>query len=97
MIHLILRLGVSLLPLGLTPLLVLFIGEGYLNFGGGCKDVFLLIPWVVWSLLFLIISLVGWWKKWPLAKGVVFSALGATALLSAAFLALLISSLSLAK
>jgi len=94
MIHIILRLGLSLLPLGLSPLLILLIGEGYLNFGGGCKDVIMIIPWVVWSLLFLIISVVGWWKKWPVAKGVACSGLGATGLLFLAFLALLIFSLA---
>ena len=37
------RLILSIVPLALTPLLGFFIAEGYLNFGGGEKDLFLLM------------------------------------------------------
>ncbi len=92
MIRLVLRLALSLLPIGLTPLLAVLIGDGYLNFGGGCKDVLMVFPWIVWSLFYLIISIVGWWKKWSIARGVAFSLLGATGLLVLTFLALLVFS-----
>jgi len=38
------RLILSIVPLALTPLLGFLIAEGYLNFGGGEKDLFLLVP-----------------------------------------------------
>jgi hypothetical protein len=92
MIQIVLRLALSLLPLGLTPILVHLIGDGYLNFGGGCKDVMLIVPWTVWSLIYLIISIVGWRKHWSIAKGIVCSVIGATGLLALLFLVLLVSS-----
>ncbi len=56
----ILRLVVSLLPLILTPLLGHLLAQGYVNLGGGEKDIVLLIPWMVWSLLFAVSSWVFW-------------------------------------
>jgi hypothetical protein len=77
------------MPMGFTPLLALLIGEGYLNFGGGCKDVIMIIPWIAWSLFYLVLSIVAWCKKWSIAKGVVVSVVGATGFLALAFLVLL--------
>lgn len=87
-----LRLGLSLLPLGLTPLMVHLIGHGYLNFGGGCKDVVIIIPWMLWSLIYLIISLVCWRKQWSIAKAMAYSVSGATGMLVLLFLVLLVGS-----
>ncbi|HLD46429.1 MAG TPA: hypothetical protein VJA64_01300 [Desulfobaccales bacterium] len=92
MMRIVLRLTLSLLPLGLTPLLLHLIGYGYLNFGGGCKDVVMIIPWMIWSLLYLIISIVGWRKHWSIAKGIAYSAIGATGLLALLFLVFFVSS-----
>jgi hypothetical protein len=92
MVRIVLRLALGLLPLGLTPLLVHLIGDGYLNFGGGCKDVLMVVPWMVWSLIFLIISLVCWRKQWPIGKGILSSVIGATGILALLFLVLLVSS-----
>lgn len=92
MIRIVLRLAISLLPLGLTPILVHLIGYGYLNFGGGCKDVLMLVPWMVWSLIYLIISIVCWRKHWSIAKGIACSVIGATGMLALLFLVLLVGS-----
>ena len=92
MMRIFLRLILSLLPLGLTPLMLHLIGYGYLNFGGGCKDVVMIIPWMVWSLLYLIISIVGWRKQWSIGKGFAWSVIGATGLLALLFLLLFIGS-----
>jgi hypothetical protein len=92
MIRIALRLTLSLLPLGLTPLMLHLIGYGYLNFGGGCKDVVMIIPWMVWSLIYLVISIVCWRKHWPIGKGVAVSVIGATGMLALLFLVLFVSS-----
>lgn len=41
------RLVTALLPLALTPLLMFAIADGYLNFGSGEKDLFMLLPWML--------------------------------------------------
>ena len=47
------RLLTLLLPLALTPLLVFLLADGYINLGGGEKDVLMALPWLLWALLFL--------------------------------------------
>ena len=63
------RLILSIVPLALTPLLGFFIAEGYLNFGGGEKDLFLLIPWMVWSVVYFVLFLILWRRKFSITKG----------------------------
>ena len=60
-----LRLILCLFPLLATPLLALLIAEGYLDFGGGEKDLLLLLPWILWSLAFLVFSAVFWCRRVP--------------------------------
>lgn len=43
---------VSIVPLALTPLLVWTISEGYVDLGGGEKDLIMVLPWMVWSVFF---------------------------------------------
>ena len=83
------RLGLCLLPLGLSPLWVFLIGDGYLNFGGGEKDLFLLIPWLVWSILYAIIFAVCWAKGMSTRRVLAYSAGGAAVLVILVWLALL--------
>lgn len=92
MARIVLRLAICLLPLGLTPILLHLIGYGYLNFGGGCKDVLMMLPWMVWSLIYLIISIVCWRKQWSIAKGIAYSVIGATGILALLFLVIFICS-----
>jgi len=94
MMRIFLRLALSLLPLGFAPLLVHLIGSGYLNFGGGCKDVLMMVPWIIWSLLYLIISIVCWRKHWSIARGLAGSVIGAAAILALLFLVLLVGNLA---
>lgn len=84
------RLGVSVLPLLLTPLWGYLIADGYLNFGGGEKDVLLLIPWLVWSTFYLVISVVCWVKRVSISRGLAYATVGAFALLTLAWLGLLV-------
>ncbi|OFV99325.1 MAG: hypothetical protein A3F68_06860 [Acidobacteria bacterium RIFCSPLOWO2_12_FULL_54_10] len=88
------KLGICLLPLLLTPAWVMLISEGYLNFGGGDKDIILLIPWLIWSLLFAIIFGI-WWARGKTAKQAIYGAAGgAAAIVILAWLVLLIWSAS---
>jgi len=73
------RAGICLLPLAVTPIWIFLIAEGFLNFGGGEKDLFLVIPWLVWSALFLVIGVVAWVRGLSWTRGLAWSAAGATA------------------
>jgi hypothetical protein len=84
------RLALSLLPLALTPALGFLLAEGYVNLGGGCKDIIMLIPWIVWALAYFIGSLVFWWKGAPLLKTMGYAAAGATGFLVLLFVILLL-------
>lgn len=56
------RLLVALLPLAATFLFAVLMMEGHLNFGGGDKDIFLLLPLLLFSLVFLFSCLFSWWR-----------------------------------
>ena len=70
----IVRLVVALLPLACAPLLVYLIGNGHISFGGGEKDLVWVLPWLLWSLLFGLSSLVLWYRGWPTMRSAVWSA-----------------------
>lgn len=84
------KLGLCLGPLALTPLLVLLIGEGYLNFGGGEKDLILVLPWLLWSFLYAVVFAVCWARRLSLRRIVTYAAGGATIVVVSAWVALLI-------
>ena len=44
----------ALLPLLLTPALFFALAEGYPDLGGGEKDIVMVLPWLLWSLLFAV-------------------------------------------
>jgi hypothetical protein len=77
-------------PLALSPLLLFLIADGYLNFGGGEKDIILMLPWVLWSLVYAIVFAVCWGRKLPLRRGLSYAAGGATVLLVVAWAGLLV-------
>lgn len=76
------KLILCLLPLLLTPIWGYFIAEGYLNFGGGEKDLFLLLPWLVWSVIYLIFFIILWIKRKHIKFIALFSLTGATGVLA---------------
>jgi hypothetical protein len=82
------RLVICVAPIAITPLLALAIGEGYLNFGGGEKDLLLLIPWLLWSVLFAIVFVACWVKKLPVGKSTAYAAGIAFAVLAVSWVAL---------
>ena len=74
----VIRFSICVFPLALTPLWGYLIADGYLDFGGGEKDLLLLIPWIIWSLLYLIIFVGSWLKRLPIKKTLAYSAGGAS-------------------
>ena len=85
MLHWVGKLGLCVGPLALSPLLLILIADGYLNFGGGENDILLMLPWVLWSLVYAIVYAVCWARKLPPRRTLWFAAGGATALLVAAW------------
>lgn len=79
--RILLRVVLGLLPLGLTPL-VGHLLAGDVNFGGGEKDILLLVPWLLWSLIFAVSSLVFWRRGYRIAGSLWRSALVGVAGLS---------------
>ena len=74
------NLLLCLLPLGLSPGFFYLIAESYLNFGGGEKDLLLLIPWLVWSVLYAVLFVIFWVKGWPPRRSCAYAVGGATGL-----------------
>jgi len=85
-----LRVLLSIFPFGLTPLLGWLISHGYLNFGGGCKDIIMIFPWMAWSLLYLVIFLSLTIKKKPLKVTLEWSVGGATGIIAVLFAVLFV-------
>ena len=76
----------------MTPALVYSLAEGVLDLGGGEKDVLLALPWLIWSLVFWLCSLVLIYRRWPVGRWVLRSALVSTgALVGLGFIAYVVS------
>ena len=56
------------IPVLITPLLFYMLAEGWLNAGGGEKDILLAFPYFLWALTFFIVALVLIIKRWPLKR-----------------------------
>jgi hypothetical protein len=57
------KILVMILPLLITPLLAFMISENIISFGAGDKDLLLLIPWCIWSVIFIITGSALWRRK----------------------------------
>ncbi len=84
---------VGKLLVGVTPLLLTFlfawlVMEDYLSFGGGEKEIFLAVPPLIWSFLFLVCYLVLWWRRLAPGRSVVVSSAIATGLVALAWVVL---------
>lgn len=88
------RTALAMAPLALTPALGWLISAGYLNFGGGCKDIVMIFPWIAWSVLYLVIFIAFTIKKAPLGRTLAWSAGGATVIMAVVFLVILAGSLA---
>jgi hypothetical protein len=87
------RLLTAFAPLLLTPLLVYVLAEGWLNFGGGEKDILLTLPWILWSLVFAVTALVLWMRGWTHQGALVRAGVTGTAVVVIVFATLLTVSL----
>lgn len=79
---------VALLPLAATFLFAVLTMEGYLNFGGGEKDIFLVLPLLLFSLIFLLSCLIMWWRGVAHGRAARFSAVVSLSAVVVAWLAL---------
>jgi len=76
------KLTLCLLPIVLTPIWGYLISDGYLNFGGGEKDLLLLLPWILWSLIYSLVFIVAWAKGKNIKAVILYSVGGATGVLA---------------
>jgi len=89
-----LRVLLSILPLGLTPLLGWMISHDYVDLGGGCKDIIMIFPWMGWSLLYLVIFLSLTIRRASFKKTVAWSVAGTTGIMAILFGVLFVWSLA---
>ncbi len=88
------RFFLAILPTALTPLLAYLIADGTLNFGGGEKDLVLLLPWLVWSFIYMVCFIVLWIKRVSLLKSLVISGVIALLIIVVLWLILLVWQIS---
>lgn len=81
------RIVSAFAPLLLTPALSRAINNGTLNFGGGEKDIVLLIPWLLWSIAFATAALVCWRRHVRLGSSLLWATAWATGILTSIALA----------
>ncbi len=77
----IVRLSLLLTPLALVPVFWFLVAESILNFGGGEKDLLLMIPLLIWSIVYMVIFVVGWIKGFTILRTLIYSAAGASILI----------------
>lgn len=71
------RIVTAVAPLLLTPLVGALLESPNVSFGGGEKDIILIVPWAVWSAVFCVVALLMWRKQAPLGRSLAWSALAA--------------------
>lgn len=86
--HALIRLLAGVAPLLLTALFAWLVMDSYLNFAGGEKDIFLAVPLLIWSLVYLCCYLVLGWRGSAIGRSVRVSAGWATALVVVVWLLL---------
>lgn len=52
--HFPLRTIAALVPLALTPVIFWLLADGYVNLGGGEKDIIAVFPWALWSIFYAV-------------------------------------------
>jgi len=78
------RLSVAVVPFLLTFLIAELLD-------GGEKDVFFVVPLLLWSVLFLCCHLVLWWRRFALGRSIAVSAGFATAVVAIAVVVLAVT------
>jgi hypothetical protein len=79
------RLFALILPFVLSVTLGAAIAEGFISFGSGEKDLFLVVPFLLWSTLYALGFVVLWWRGAMLKRTIGGSAFAATVLLAIAW------------
>jgi hypothetical protein len=72
----------------MTPIWGYLIADGCVNFGGGEKDLILLISWTIWSFLYLLIFIIAWIRRKNTKVILLYSVVGATGGLAIAWVVL---------
>jgi hypothetical protein len=67
------KLLLAFVPLLLTVIFAWLVMDGYLNFGGGEKEIILAVPLLIWSLVYLCCYLVLWWRRITLGRSIAVS------------------------
>jgi hypothetical protein len=75
----IIRIVLALTPLLLAPALLSLLSGGQLNLGGGEKDVIVVVPWLLWSVVYAFSSFFLWGRGWAIGRATGLSILVATA------------------
>jgi len=91
------RIIVLIFPLLATPLIVFLIAENYLSFGGGDKDIVILIPWIAWSAVFIVSGIVLWKRVSQFTPWVCKSLIYSLVIISIIWLGLLIYTVATTK
>ena len=73
------RIVLALTPLLRAPALLSLLAGGQLNLGGGEKDVILVVPWLLWSVVYAFSSFFLWGRGWAIGGATGLSILVATA------------------
>jgi len=59
---------VAAIPLLLSPALLFALAEGWLDLGGGEKDILFVFPYFIWALVFFLCGVTLIIKHWPLGR-----------------------------
>lgn len=90
-----LRVLLRLLALGAPFLFTALFGwllmEGHIDFGGGDKDIFLMVPLLLWSLAYFLGYALFWWRRVAPGRAVAFSSTLATGVLAVAWVILVVA------
>jgi hypothetical protein len=83
-----LKLLLAFAPLLLSLLFGWLVMDGYLNFGGGDKEILLAVPLLLWAFAYLGCYVTLWWRRYTLGRMLALSASFATVFLVVAWLVL---------
>ncbi|MCB1908939.1 MAG: hypothetical protein KDH15_16355 [Rhodocyclaceae bacterium] len=75
------QLLLAALPLAVVPALVFLLAEGWVDLGGGEKDILLAFPFALWSVIFFLVAAVLILRRWPPQRWLVHALLVSTGLL----------------
>ena len=63
-----LHIGVAIIPVALTPALIYALAEGWIDLGGGEKDIIAAFPYFILTFTFLVVSIILILKRWRLRE-----------------------------